>query len=209
VKERPINLRDEEVRAILDGRQTQLRRPVELPISKLWEPNAISVGVVTDSAGMERPCLHALAGATYVCSVVPGNRLWGRECHQIATGHMFDGEAAVRYRADGAIIPLHDARSNEAPRSLSISGRWHSSVHMPRWASRMTLRVTDVRVERLKDITRDDTLAEGVYSYDHCMGYPQAAFADSWDRTYAKRGLGWDANPWTWVYSFEREDGDE
>lgn len=73
----------------------------------------------------------------------PGDRLWVRECWAAGTGHMYDGEAAIRYRTDGAIRAVTDEASNKLRRSLSIS-RWRSSLVMPRWASRLTLEVVSV-----------------------------------------------------------------
>jgi hypothetical protein len=74
---------------------------------------------------------------------------------------------------------------------------------MPRWASRLTLEVTDVRVERLCEITPDDCRAEGqpIHNNDGGVRY---GFGQLWNSLNAKRGFGWDANPWVWVVSFRR-----
>jgi hypothetical protein len=94
------------------------------------------------------------------------------------------------YRAD-AEIPAYSKRS---------------SIFMPRWASRLTLEITAVRVERLKDITIEDAQAEGVTP----LGVEgdgrrwRASFRELWDSLNAKRGYGWDKNPWAWVISFKR-----
>jgi hypothetical protein len=89
---------------------------------------------------------------------------------------------------------------------------------MPRWASRLTLRVTDVRVERLQDITEEDARAEGCSEWIPCTGYTgmgvtiRDSFREStyreyfeflWDSINAKRGYAWDANPYVWVVKFE------
>lgn len=137
----------------------------------------------------------------------PGDLLWVRETHAIATGHMYDGEAAVKYRADDALVALHDERSNSHARNASISDRWRPSIHMPRWASRLTLRVTEVRVERLQDISEDDAEAEGVDPYEYPSGplapSHRGAFFELWDKLNAQRAP-WRSNPWVWVVSFER-----
>jgi hypothetical protein len=87
---------------------------------------------------------------------------------------------------------------------------------MPRWASRLTLEVTGVRVERLEDISETDAIAEGMdtirftpgdYShptYDLNKSIAQNNFSSLWDSLYAKRGFGWDANPWVWVIEFKK-----
>jgi len=97
-------------------------------------------------------------------------------------------------------------------------GRWRSSRFMPRWASRITLEITEVRVERLNSITRNDAIAEGVLPMGGLMDnepwcasisdqepvkHPEVAFARLWDSLNAKRGYGWEVNPWVWVISFQ------
>ena len=102
--------------------------------------------------------------------------------------------------------------------------RWRPSIHMPKWAARIWLRVTDVRVERLQEITEMDAKAEG-FEDTEVVGHSTAGrpfgdgftmgpltewtsasgnFARLWEALNAKRGYGWDANPWVWVVSFER-----
>jgi uncharacterized protein YhfF len=71
---------------------------------------------------------------------------------------------------------------------------------MPRTRSRLTLRITDVRVERVQDISEEDALAEGEGFED---GYPQQDFAEMWDSFNAKSGYSWESNPWVWVIEFE------
>jgi hypothetical protein len=83
--------------------------------------------------------------------------------------------------------------------------RWRPSIHMPRWASRITLKVTNIRVERLNDITEQDAQDEGILM-DHTEGYYGSlpGYIDLWDSLNAKRGFSWDSNPWVWVYTFEK-----
>ena len=111
--------------------------------------------------------------------------------------------------------------------------RWKPSIHMPRWASRITLEITDIRVERLQEITEKEAKAEGarkftnlppdpsLYPYGNeprwsmeepksvreCLGSARYAFANLWERLYAKKGLGWYDNPWVWVLTFRRVEG--
>lgn len=92
--------------------------------------------------------------------------------------------------------------------------KWHPSIHMPKEAARIFLRVTDVRVERLQDMTLDDFLAEGVVLRPEAYNDPENAymqakwlFANLWDSTIKKEQydlFGWDANPWVWVIEFKR-----
>jgi hypothetical protein len=85
--------------------------------------------------------------------------------------------------------------------------RWRPSIHMPRWASRLTLAVTSVRVERVQEITEADARAEGIepqrsdYSGEDSNSLQ---FRDLWDSINAARGYGWAVNPWVWVVEFER-----
>lgn len=96
-------------------------------------------------------------------------------------------------------------------------GPWRSPIHMPRWASRVTLEVTDVRAERLQDITEDSAIAEGVtaraypaadYGYiEHELGTLVGGFGALWDSINAKRGYPWSSNPWVWVIGFRKAAG--
>ena len=83
--------------------------------------------------------------------------------------------------------------------------RWKPSLHMPRWASRITLEITDVRVERVQEITEKEAKAEGVLPCDGMTAVYW--FSEAWDSLYAKKGLGWNDNPWVWVITFRRVKG--
>ena len=89
----------------------------------------------------------------------------------------------------------------QRPIIFSAPMRWRPSIHMPRWASRITLRATEVRVQRLCDITADDALAEGVRPGEGVT--PVGAFICLWDSINGKRAP-WVSNPWVWAYTFER-----
>jgi len=86
-------------------------------------------------------------------------------------------------------------------------GRWRRSFHMPRWASRLTLRITDVRVERVQDISQRDVFAEGLSNRDmntvYGGGSAVECFSVLWDSINAARGFGWEQNPWVWALTFE------
>jgi hypothetical protein len=81
--------------------------------------------------------------------------------------------------------------------------KWRPSIHMPRWASRTLLEVTEVRVERVASIKWDDVIAEGCPDRGLPDNNPMDWFHELWDSINAKRGYGWDINPWVWVISFE------
>lgn len=100
-----------------------------------------------------------------------------------------NGEAAVYYRAD-------------MPDTSVWRGYWKPSIHMSRWASRYLLEITNVRVERLTQMSEEDAIAEGV-SHDAGLA-PLGAFAKLWDHLNAKRGFSWQGNPWVWVLEFRR-----
>ena len=99
--------------------------------------------------------------------------------------------------------------------------RWRPSIYMPKEAARLFLRITDVRVERLQEITEDDAVAEGVkdpYEYQDANYYERvatdkeinaSAFAGLWDSINDKRGYPWRDNPWVWVYEFEQCEKEE
>jgi hypothetical protein len=159
----------------------------------------------------------------------PGDRLWVKETHQYADWTE-DGMPWIRYAADSA-ERFHDSGSIpdswdekltdiwaelSGQRNVSIDGKaadraWRPSIHMPRWASRITLEITSVRVERLQDIGRADAKAEGLpdsigtglpVSRGRMFGNAEQAFRDTWESI---NGVGsWDANPWVWVVEFTR-----
>jgi len=120
-------------------------------------------------------------------------------------------ECNIEYRADlpaGCTDypggwPMEDARGNdEAP-------RWRPSIFMPRWASRITLKIINVRVERLQDISDDDAEKEGFEYFGETLlePTPREKFAKYWDSINAKRVYTWDNNPWIWVIEFEKVKG--
>jgi hypothetical protein len=125
----------------------------------------------------------------------PGDLLWVRETWQgpilQATGH---GELVevIRYRA-----------TDEPATTTRGVAKWRSPIHMPKWAARLWLRVTDVRVGRVQEISKADTYAEGVVYPENAWSI--ANFAALWDSINAKRpGCSWRENPWCWAITFER-----
>ncbi len=180
--ERPIIFSTPMVVAILAGRKAQTRRViVPQPERRLEKTAGALTWRYTDREGIDPKSPHFRAP----CQV--GDTLWVRETFSLSP----DGPI---YRASGS-----DAGMLE-PGDRIV---WRPSIHMPRWAARLFLRVTDVRVERLQDISEADAIAEGrSLTRDDPRGY----FPETWDSLNARRGYGWDANPWLWVISFERID---
>ena len=206
---KPILVGDTEmVRAILHGRKTCKRRLVKfLPGENPQWTGYIKDGLMLYN-GRNEPCIIK---APYQ----PGDTLYVREtwCGLPVNeaGHM-RGHTIYYYKADGELRPK------------GWRGTWHPSIHMPKEASRIWLKVTDVMVERLKDITEDGALREGsqgircnhVALGEHgctdCMNTgwiepPQVEFMQIWNSTIKKSDIdryGWDANPYVWVIEFER-----
>lgn len=195
VRERPILFSGPMVRAILDGRKTQTRRVVKpQPIKGNDE-----VGPFTWWNGGNGPRAAASAGfkdvagfqldmAQYCPYGQPSDRLWVRETFA-------EIQKGFRYRAD-----FHEHADTRL--------RFKPSIHMPRRASRLTLEITDVRVERIRDVTDADSQAEGSEACGHHETHGgqrhRCTFRHRWNALNAKRGFGWDANPWVWVLTFTR-----
>lgn len=155
----------------------------------------------------------------------PGDELWVREAWRPWRDSSGD---FIQCRADMTFIAADDdvqfacvRRPDDAERD---EPRWRPSIFMPRWACRIELVVKDVRVERLQEISEEDARAEGAPAGDYEIDgaedlYYESAFDGNnydsardaleagWDALNAKRGFGWDVNPWVWVVEFERKEG--
>lgn len=214
VRERPILFSGEMVRAILDGRKTQTRRVIrpqpllladcfDRPGGWIWPP-----GSEPGEDGSRWP-----ADATDASPVMadhcphgqPEDHLWVREMWRMSGGPQ---SQFVVYRADETRNPL-DGFWAEVQR---YGTNWRPSIHMPRWASRITLEVTGVRVERLQDITEEEAEQEGSNGCSAESPCPISdlskpfvcGFAQTWNSLNAKRGYPWQSNPWVWVVDFSR-----
>lgn len=195
MKERPIPFNAEMVRAVLDGRKTQTRRVVKSqPENNTDCPYHVGVGAERKA----RICPYGK----------PGDRLWVRETW--AAHWMFDDvpprsipafidgtrPECLYYRADD---PLPDQPPHEGR-----IGKWRPSIHMPRWASRILLEVTNVRVERVQEISDADIVAEGVtpVTTSPAITHYRPEFWSLWNSVYGSDA--WDRNDWVWVVEFRR-----
>jgi len=178
----------EMVRALLEGSKTVTRRPV-----KPWPSANVNTLYRRDGTDLWRtPGENCWLEFRAPC--VPGDVLWVRETWTLVP--------------DGSYVYKASVECPDAWR-----GTWHPSIHMPREAARIFLRVTNVRVEQLKDITPEQIDAEGCkeWAYSAATGEPLPSgpswFRVTWDRTIKPADLpryGWEANPWVWVIEFER-----
>lgn len=206
MKERPILFSAPMVRAILDGRKTVTRRIVKPMRDPDFECQLASCEIAGEVNGgtCRIRCPYGQ----------PGDQLWVRETWSraklFASNELF-------YRADG---------EHQAGRQLSLSyhereKRWRSPIHMPRWASRITLEITGVRVERLQEISEEDAIAEGVFKKVGTSPVGDVVEThDGGDLIYVSKGLArnayhelwesingpgsWDLNPYVWVIEFKR-----
>ncbi|WP_085646767.1 MULTISPECIES: hypothetical protein [unclassified Pseudomonas] len=234
IKERPILFSAPMVRAILDGRKTVTRRPVkggQLPTEDVsvaaGERHRWSAIAQRDPrygfcvfGATEAECAKELEELAPCPHGRRGERLWVREAwaadaqvDAIAPRDLSHGEP-IFYPADGAV--------RQTGCSMITQGRGRPSIHMPRWACRILLEITDVRVERLQDISESQSIAEGIVGvafrpddgWPICTGYMvgpddgksklETTAAKAFEGLWTSTGGDWDANPWVWVVEFKR-----
>lgn len=206
MKERPILFSGGMVCAILADTKTQTRRVIRPEWSRCLD--------LDDYDDRQRAINDCPYGA---------ERLWVRETWALNDVRYDRGPipkerpadlAEIIYRADGELRDQFEQLEGDGP-------PWRPSIHMPRWASRLSLEVTGVRVERLQAITEEDAHAEGVDAYVNGHGFVTATDLQSepgyshprmyrdgyevlWNALNADRGYGWEVNPWIWCLTFRR-----
>lgn len=219
--ERGMIFNSEMVRAILDGRKTQARR-----IMAPQPADDIERGIFPnpEAIGWKSSLRHKHGSTTaHFCPYgKPGDRIWVRETFQ---GPLFDYDLMDSYCKDPTPFEkpefcVYKADGVPAPEFYDADDElhccWRPSIHMPRWASRILLEITDVRVERLNAISQEDAQAEGMeltgwrptYSDPDSGGEvwtPYDNFAQLWESIYGEES--WKANGWVWVISFKRVEG--
>jgi hypothetical protein len=221
MKERPILFNTEMVKAVLDGRKTQTRRVIK-PQPKHYDNNI--PGLTSGCMGLihkgQKYSIGYPADFSYKMLVEQhspygqvGDRLWVRETWQ----RECDGDGSFvnyLYKADEEdLSDWSDYYTGE------IGMKWKPSIFMPREASRITLEITDIRVERVQDISSDDADAEAFGGNYPSDDFPDIFYGDRerwshlsipecfgilWDSINEKRGFGWDLNPWVWVVEFKK-----
>jgi hypothetical protein len=216
MKERPILFNGEMVRAILEGRKTQTRRICKPLINATsvadvyHRPDGLFIGThlkVGLGCGITEPFPCPLGH--------PGDRLWVRENFQplLADGtDWVDSDwktgkgYAINYTATSPVQEFYDCANDEA-----FCDRVKPSIHMPRWGSRITLEITDVRVQRIQDISESDAIDEGSGAtgtlHEEWDGDPdqyRKRFRELWDSINTEPGpYRFCANPWVWAVSFK------
>jgi hypothetical protein len=208
VKDRPILFNGGMVRALLAGRKTQTRRPIKpQPMAAHhvdvchYSPTGWALwkhGSTPKPADPRDAWGRCLCSREVTCPFgQAGDRLWVRETW--AMNDIYWGWAKIpvdrpdslselAYRADGEWKDQHAQCDGDLP-------SWRPSIHMPRWASRISLEITGVRAEQLWEISDEDRDREG---------QGDKPFGTIWEQVYGPQGLGWDANPWVWVLEFRR-----
>ncbi len=220
--DRPILFNGAMVRALLDGSKTQTRRPLKPqpyvpypyydttidhhPVEferdgGLWIPSSGGTSGNLPYRGTPIKCPYG----------VPGDRLWVQEAFALSKSDP-DSGADTRYSADWD-VPVYRADVPSSMTSPSAVTSWKPSVHMPRWASRITLEVIGVRVERVASVSEADAESEGIrkgaggnwldYQAEGCFYSARHSFASLWDSIYSEPGLRWEDSPWVWAVDFK------
>ena len=223
MKERPVIFTGKSVRGILEGRKTETRRVVKRSCDTVGKDVAEEFTKEAYAHGFTCPYGE------------PGDRLWVRETFTLQSEcagddpPFTDGRPIKRFDDDEfapcAWLQPHYKASDRTPELCCERENckcqdgepcchWKPSIHMPRWASRLTLEIRKVRVERVQEISEADAAAEGADA-DYFARYmtgemPQPSFVEGfkvlWNLVNAKRGFGWDVNPWVWVIEFRKAD---
>ncbi|EML9435022.1 hypothetical protein [Klebsiella pneumoniae] len=201
MKERGMIFNAEMVRALLDGRKTQTRRPIKWKQTRFTE-----IGERED--GSKWPWSEDAEHACDFWHPCPfgavGDRIWVREAfrvHSRATDVatlVYKASERNSWTEQTRRVPVAVCNKPATPE------KWTPSLHMPRWASRILLEITGVRVERLRSMSQDDARAEGVIAASGPME-AGLAFRELWDSIYGEES--WKANPWVWVIEFKRVEG--
>ncbi|EBV3773780.1 hypothetical protein E1563_18540 [Salmonella enterica subsp. enterica serovar Richmond] len=212
MKERGMIFNAEMVNAILSGRKTQTRRPIK------WKQTRFTEIAERDDGSLWPWAEDCERGGDiwFACPYGEiGDRIWVRETWQVIHDHI-DESSHVEYRTYAPSIPKEKDRywhtvyaEHFGDESREDRGfPWRPAIHMPRWASRILLEITDVRVEKLRDLSEEDAKSEGITPSAGGVlpGWEyRINFRDLWMDIYGTDN--WEANPWVWVIEFKRIEG--
>lgn len=217
---KPILFNTEMVRAILDGKKSCTRRVIKFPVNRYTNNVPLADKVVVQELRCDKVNFLEEPFFSYGMNLPyqPGDILYVREtwehfecccCEGDEHGNCYrEPQQSVLNKSCGCYM-------YRATDEIYGDAKWHPSIHMPKEAARIWLKVTDVRVERLQEITTNQIEQEGVETeYPHVLNGEEKkyAFQNLWNSTIKKSDLdryGWNANPWVWVIEFERCDKPE
>lgn len=209
---KPILFNTEMVRAILDGRKMVTRRVLKLPKHIVCEADG-TYTLFAEGDAYHNQYLGDIGDYITNKPYKIGDVMWVRETWAETTD-LFGEFPEYLYRADflKAQLKWENDGEYEIATDFPDCAKWHPSIHMPNEAARIFLKVTDIRVERLREITEEQAILEGA----NCITTPNIpgvgktytqGFGELWNTTIKKQDIdtyGWDANPWVWVIEFER-----
>uniref|UniRef100_A0A6M3JGG6 Morphogenetic protein n=1 Tax=viral metagenome TaxID=1070528 RepID=A0A6M3JGG6_9ZZZZ len=191
MKQHPILMSTPMVKAILCGNKTMTRRVIK--------PQPIKIDDAFDGTWEWKDKGHYFDDLTLICELISScpygqesDKLWVRETHFIGG---VKPKEWVMYKA------------MDCPEKKWGEYIWRPSIFMPRWASRITLEITGIKVERVQEITDNDIYSEGALNVKDTTfgsGFNKKVFARLWDSINAQRGYSWESNCWVWVISFKR-----
>jgi len=206
MKETPIIMSGNHPKLILDGLKTQTRRVIK-PQPELLIEGQLSINPKTINKFVQ----HFLPRCPYG---QVGDRLWIEQTWRVSnvTSPMSKGIVTIEFKAGNPNVQLtnNEFAYNQQGIYLPVTytairtRKWQSAMFMPKSIASIWNVITEVRVERLQEITANDAVAEGCYPYFEGKYFhpPRGIFRELWDSLNAKRGYGWDTNPWVWVPSF-------
>jgi len=230
--EHPIIFSTEMVRAILDGRKTKSRRiimpqPEDEDGYRFWwkgdwdTRGGPRAGVCTHGSPGNGEATWTLKEIAEYCSYGQvGDRLWVRETWgSLDADHPRCKDGRKPKQGDRLVYRANPADDYQwgAGKPSQGSFCWRPSIHMFRWAARIFLEITNIRVERVQDISLKDVISEGIKDTNKCVYNDDNVFKcnhhdtldkfkNLWDSLNAKRGYSWDKNPWCWVIEFKRKE---
>lgn len=206
MSEKPILFSTEMVNAILEGRKTQTRRVIKP--QPVFNPEFPPKTWIYDPDGKPDTALawrtpDNLCGVAFSGKGIPGDTLWVRETWGVSWQFDHLSPSQIPPNPQNGTTVLYKATD------AKFDGKWRPSIFMPRWASRITLAITAVRVERVHDISETDCIAEGITDngdgvgvLNHKYGMQKTLYAELWDTINGKKHP-WQSNPWVWVVEFE------